>query len=101
MESLDARDNLLERKLLEKLTTTCEKIVKKNYHNPSVLGSVQIAALDFLGSVVMANSKVLVDKDTLADAPLSLKLDYVEHVRGLANAILDEVKKHIKSIELH
>jgi hypothetical protein len=101
MKSLPQRDNLLEKKFLEKLTSICDRMVRKNFKNPSVLCALQVASLDFLGSVVMANSKILSDQSGTKEASTSLKLDYIEHVRALADAMFDEIKKQVRSVELH
>jgi len=95
------RDDLLERKFLEKLTSVCDKMVRKNFKNPFVLSALQVASLDFLGSVVMANIKVLVDTVAGQEASTSLKLDYIEHVRALSESMFEVIKKQVRSVDLH
>jgi len=92
-DSAVIRDESLERKFLEKLVAVGEKIVKKNFTNPMVLPSIQIASLDFLGSIIAANAKMLPDQ--------SARLNYVEHVRDLANCMCDQLKSQIRSVDLH
>lgn len=96
-----ARYKLLETNFLTKLTSMSDKMVRKNCKNPHVLSALQVAALNFLGSVMMANIKVLTHKIDQTEATPDVKLDYVEHVRELCNHMLDQIKASIKSVELH
>lgn len=96
-----ARYKLLEKNFLNRLTKMSDTMVRKNFKNPHVLSALQVAALDFLGSVMMANIKVLTHKIDQTEATLDIKLDYVEHIRELANHMFDQIKTSIKSVELH
>lgn len=94
------RDKVLEKKFLEKLILTIDKMARKNFKNPCVFTCIQVAAIDFLGSVIMANSKSLVEKVSGKEAPPAIQLDYVANVKELTDTMFDEVKKQIRSVDL-
>lgn len=92
---MDRQDEVreLSMMILDKLTEISEKFVRKNKVKHHILSALQIASLDFLGSVIIANSKMMSDK--------SKQLDYVELVKTNTNLMFEQIKIMIKSIELH
>lgn len=79
--------------ILDKLTEMSDKFVRKHKVEPHILSALQIASINFLGSVIMANTRMIPDK--------SQQLDYVELVKTDTNIMLEQAKVMIKSVDLH
>lgn len=79
--------------LLCKLTELSEKFVRNSTKNDFILGALQIASINFVGSVIMANVKMISDK--------SKQLDYLDVVKTDMNQVFEQIRTDIKSINLH
>lgn len=79
--------------ILEILVKTSDKFVRKNHTELHVLSALQIASGNFLGSVVMANARMLTDK--------SHKLDFLDTVKADIDNIFEQMRAMMKSVDLH
>jgi hypothetical protein len=91
MKSSDIK--FLSNSVLEILVKASDKFVKKNHTDPHVLSALQIATHNFLGSVIMANARILDDK--------SQQLDFIDRVECDVHSVLEQVRAMIKSVDLH
>ncbi len=84
---------ILSESILDILVKASEKFVKKNSTEPHVLSALQVASINFLGSVITANSRALKDKCN--------QLDFVEYIKTDVNYVFDQIKILIKTVDLH
>ena len=85
--------NNLAESILDILVKESDKFVRKNRVNTYVLSALQIASINFLGSVVIANARTISDK--------SHQLDFIEDVKEDVNNVFEQIKINIKSVDLH
>ncbi len=80
---------------LDKLTDFTSEMVNKNYGQGKgmCISAIQIAAINFLGSVTMANLGTI--------SNLSQQLDFINTVKEDVMAVCEQMKLKLKTVDLH